>query len=159
MSIAISVSAGAKRAHPTEQYASLSSQVSLTGEAATITDVAPVMRDLLAAAQTGCDQHLSEQIAALTGNTAQPVPRPTFQSNGQQRPVQRSPSTARPAPRRGMPGATDSQVRLLRRLLGNDEAQIAAFCQAQGVPALEAGDVKRASAWIDDLKASGAVPV
>jgi hypothetical protein len=136
--------------------------VSLTGEAGSLADVAPVMRDLLAAAQAGCDQHLAEQIAALmTGATAPPPAlRPAFQpqANVQPRPLSRVPSQSRPAPRRGMPGATDSQIRLLRRLLGNDEAQIAAFCQEQGVGSLEAADVKRASAWIDDLKASGAVP-
>ena len=155
--ITINVSAGSKRSHPTEPYGSLSSMVSLSGEAATLADVAPVMRDLLAAAQAGCDQHLAEQVAALTTH---PSPRPSFPSpvNGQQRPVQRSPSAARPAPRRGMPCATDSQIRLLRRLLANDEQQIATFCREQGVASLETADVKRASAWIDDLKASGAVP-
>jgi len=163
MAIIVNISAGSKRSNPVEQYGSINAQVSLSGEAATLADVGPVMRDLLAAAQAGCDQHLAEQVAALTGGAAQPAqpaPRPAYQpqANGQQRPAPRSPSQSRPAPRRGMPDATDSQIRLLRRLLGNDEQQIAAFCREQGVASLEAADVKRASAWIDDLKASGAVP-
>jgi len=161
--IVVNVSAGSKRSSPVEQYGSINAQVSLSGEAATLADVGPVMRDLLAAAQAGCDQHLAEQVAALTGGTArpaQPAPLPAYQpqANSQPHPVSRSPGQSRPVPRRGMPGATDSQIRLLRRLLGNDDQQIAAFCREQGVASLEAADVKRASAWIDDLKASGAVP-
>lgn len=153
--ITINVSAGSKRSHPVEQYGSINAQVSLSGEAATLTDVAPVMRDLLAAAQAGCDQHLAEQVAALTGSTAQPLPRPAFQpqTNSQQRPAQRSPSTGRPAPRRGgIPPQSDAQARLLHRLLDGDPQHADAICQRFGVATIGALDMKQSSEAIDWLK-------
>ena len=152
--ITINVSAGSKRSHPVEQYGSINAQVSLSGEAATLTDVAPVMRDLLAAAQAGCDQHLAEQVAALTGSTAQPPPRPAFQpqANSPQRPVQRSPTPSRPAPRRGIPPQSDAQARLLNRLLDGDPQQADAICQRFGVATISALNMKQSSEAIDWLK-------
>jgi hypothetical protein len=157
--IAISVSAGAKRQNPIEQYASINSQVSLSGEAGTLADVAPVMRDLLAAAQAGCDQHLAEQIALLTGGTAQPQqrPAPQPQSSVQSRQPSRSPSQARPAPRRGgIPLASDAQRRLLDRLLSGDPQQTDAICDRAGVATIGALNMKQASEAIDWLKAQAA---
>ncbi len=157
MAIILNVAAAKKLPHPTEQYGSIQATVSLQGEASSLGEVAAVVRDLFAAAQAGVDQHLAEQAGVQSTAPAAPASvRQTISTpNGYQRPAQ---SGNRPAPRRGMPGATDSQIRLLRRLLANDEQQIGTFCREQGVASLEAVDVKRASAWIDDLKASGAVP-
>lgn len=152
--ITINVSAGSKRSHPVEQYGSINAQVSLSGEAATLADVAPVMHDLLAAAQAGCDQHLAEQVAALTGSMAQPSPRPAFQqqANSQQRPAQRSPSTARPAPRRGIPPISDAQRRLLDRLLDGDPQRADEVCQRAGVATIDRMTIKQGSEAIDYLR-------
>jgi len=155
MAITINVAAAKKLPHPTEQYGSIQATVSVAGECSSIAEAPAVMRDLFQAAQIGVDEHLSRQAGAAPAPAATPARSPAPGPNGYQRPA---PSSNRPAPRRGMPGATDSQIRLLRRLLGNDDQQIAAFCREQGVASLEAADVKRASTWIDDLKASGAVP-
>ncbi len=148
--IAITISAGAKRQNPIETYASINAQVSLTGEAGSLADVAPVMRDLLAAAQAGCDQHLAEQVAALTGSTAQPAPQP--QASIQPRQPSRSPSQSRPAPRRGIPLVSDAQRRLLDRLLSGDPQQADAICQRFGVATIGALNMKQASEAIDWLK-------
>ena len=159
MSIVVNVSAGTKRSSPVEQYGSINAQVSLSGEAATLADVGPVMRDLLAAAQAGCDQHLAEQVAALTGGAAQPAPppaspRPAYppQANSQPRPVSRSPSQSRPAPRRGMPPISDAQRRLLDRLLDGDPQRADEVCQRAGVATVGALNMKQASEAIDWLK-------
>jgi hypothetical protein len=168
MSIAISVSAGAKRCHPTEQYASLTGLVSLTGEAGSLADVAPVMRDLLAAAQAGCDQHLAEQIAALTGGTAQPQMsvRPAPQAALSQSPTTATPSASpaqRPAAsqpyrngntaqRRGPAPATDSQLRFLDRLITQTNSSIPAILQQHQIGALRDLSCKAAAGLIDELK-------
>lgn len=163
MSIVVNVSAGTKRSSPVEQYGSINAQVSLSGEAATLADVGPVMRDLLASAQAGCDQHLAEQVAALTGGAAQPAPppaspRPAYQhhANSQQRPAPRSPSQSRPAPRRGIPPQSDAQARLLNRLLDGDSQQADAVCQRFGVATIGALNMKQSSEAIDWLKAQTA---
>lgn len=155
--IIVNISAGSKRSNPVEQYGSINAQVSLSGEAATLADVGPVMRDLLAAAQAGCDQHLAEQVAALTGGAAQPAQpasRPAYQpqANSQPRPISRSPSQSRPAPRRGMPPISDAQRRLLDRLLDGDPQRADEVCQRAGVATIGALNMKQASEAIDWLK-------
>lgn len=163
MAITITVAAAKKLPHPTEQYGSLQATVSLQGEAGTLADAGSVMRDLFAAAQAGVDEHLAEQ--AGTAHPSGPSSTPSAAAASYQRPTygparhQAAPSSASrppPPPRRGIPAATDSQIRLLRRLLGEDEARIADLCHEHHVTALADLDIKRASAAIDALKTSGA---
>lgn len=153
--ITINVSAGLKRSHPVEQYGSINAQVSLSGEAATLADVGPVMHDLLAAAQAGCDQHLAEQVALLTGGTAQPQQRPAPQPQAgvQSRQPSRSPSQSRPAPRRGIPPISDAQRRLLDRLLDGDPQRADEVCQRAGVASIDRMTIKQGSEAIDYLRA------
>ena len=161
MAIAISVSAGAKRQHPQEQFASISTIVSLTGEAGSLADVAPVMRDLLATAQAGCDQHLAEQVAALTGTppTAPASSRPATQpqANNQPRSTPRGPSPTRPDPRRGMPPISDAQKRLLDRLLDGDPQRADEICRRAGVSNVTFLSMKAASEAIDWLRSHTAL--
>ena len=156
MAITISVSAGAKRPHPTEPYANFSVQASLSGEAGSLADVPNVMRDLFAAAQAGADRHLAEQLAAATG---QPTP-----SNVITSPTQiRSPdvSQSRPSPtaasqpyrgngqRRQSSPCSPAQARYLRQLGERAPQALAQALADQGVNTIEALSARGASAAID----------
>lgn len=159
MALIINCAASKKLPHPTEQYGSIQGSVSISGECSSLLDAPVVIRDLLAAAQAGCDQHLAEQIVTLTsGVTAPqsqpPAPRPASQpqANVQPRPVSRTPSQSRPAPRRGMPAISDAQKRLLDRLLNGEAQRADEVCQRAGVAAIGALNMKQASEAIDWLK-------
>ena len=158
MAITISVSAGAKRPHPTEQYANLSVQASLSGEAGSLADVPSVMRDLFSAAQAGADRHLAEQLAAATGQPvlASAVPSPT---------QTRSPATSlsRPSPsagsqpyrgggqrRQGSP-CSPAQARYLRQLGERAPQALSQALTDQGVDTIEALSARGASTIIDHL--------
>jgi hypothetical protein len=163
MAISISVSAGSKRSHPTEQYGSINSQVSLSGEAGSLTDVAPVMRDLLAAAQAGCDEHLAEQIAVLTGGITQPhSARPAPQATLSQSPTTAASPAQRPAasqpyrsngPQRRQANAPISaaQVRYLSQLGQRAPGALAEALAQHGVTTIDALAGRDASQIIDRL--------
>lgn len=153
MPIAIHVSAAAKRSHPTEPYGSLSAHVELSGEAGILDDVTPIVRLLLATAQTGCDQHLAAQVAALTGSAVPQEPRPAFPAQASpSRSSPQMPSQSRPAPRRGIPPISDAQRRLLDRLLSGDPQRADQVCQRAGVATIGALNMKQGSEAIDWLK-------
>jgi hypothetical protein len=167
--ITITASCGSKRSHPTESYGSLSAQASLSGEAATMADVAPVMRDLLAAAQAGCDQHLADQIALLTaGAVATPPtasrdshPQTSVQPHPQSAAVARPQSTAASQPyrssqRRGPAPVTDNQLRFLERLIQQTNSSVPAILEQHQVGALRDLSCKAAAGLIDELKNQGA---
>jgi len=154
MAITINVAAAKKLPHPTEQYGSIQATVSLQGEAGGLGDVATVVRDLFAAAQAGVDQHLAEQVDGAAAAT-QPAPaRSAYspQAGAQPRPVSRAPSTSRPAPRRGMPSASASQLTLIERLLAGDGQRASDICAEHGVRSLAELTIRQASQLIDQLK-------
>ena len=155
--ITISVSSGAKRPHPTEQYANLSVQASLSGEAGSLADVPNVMRDLFAAAQAGADRHLAEQLAAAVG---QPVPgsaatspiqtnQPTIQSR--QSPTAGSQPYRGSGRRRQSSPCSPAQARYLRQLGERAPQALAQALADQGVNTIEALTARGASAAIDQV--------
>jgi hypothetical protein len=157
MAITITVAAAKKLPHPTEQYGSIQATVSLQGEAGGLGDVAAVVRDLFAAAQSGVDQHLTEQAGASAPPSPAPIstsPLPTHVASPQQRPMMRPSSAGRGAPRRGIPPISDAQRRLLDRLLDGDPQRADAVCHQAGVSTIGALNMKQASEAIDALKAT-----
>ena len=159
MAITINVSAGAKRPHPTEQYANFTVQVSLAGEAGSLADVPNVMRDLFAAAQAGADRHLTEQLAAAAGhpapssaNTSPAQTRPPATSQPRPSPSAGSQPNRGPVPRRGPAPVTDSQLRFLKRLIDQTKTSLPAILDHHQVGGLDQLTCKAAAELIDELK-------
>ena len=154
MALVITISAGTKRPHPTEQYGSLQATVSIQGEAGSIAEVPAVMRDLFRVAQAGVDEQLAQQIGAIASPSQARTgvnPTPPAQSATGYAP---RPSQGHPAPARSRRAApvTDSQRRLIDKLLQDTGISPNAILQQYQVQALTDLTCKDASELIDDLK-------
>ena len=159
MSLQITICAAKKLPHPTHQFGSISAQVSLVGEAGTLADAPAIMRDLFAAAQAGCDQHLAEQSGACQAPTSQAAlyHGPTSSARSAS-PAQR-PAASQPyrcgntAQRRGPALVTESQLRFLDRLIAQTGTNVDGILQHHQVGALRDLSCKAAAGLIDELKA------
>lgn len=159
MSLQITICAAKKLPHPTHQFGSISAQVSLVGEASTLADAPAIMRDLFAAAQAGCDQHLAEQSGASQAPAPQPaMPQSPTTAPPSASPAQR-PAASQPyrnsstAQRRGPAPVTDSQLRFLDHLIQQTNSSVPAILQQHQVGALRDLSCKAAAGLIDELKA------
>ncbi len=153
--ITINVSAGAKRPHPTEQYANISVQVGLVGEAGSLADVPEVMRTLLTSAQAGADRHLAEQLAAATGQppaatvslpaqaSSQPATAPNSQPRQASQPYRNNGQRRQPAL------CSAAQARYLRQLGERNPAALTDALAQHGVRSIEELPARAASQAID----------
>ena len=156
MSLQITICAAKKLPHPTHQFGSISAQVSLVGEAGTLADAPAIMRDLFAAAQAGCDQHLAEQ----SGASQAPAPQAALPQSPTTAPPSASPAQ-RPAasqpyrsngPQRRQPTlCSPAQARYLRQLGDRKPAALADALAQHGVDSVEQLPARAASATIDQI--------
>ena len=139
-----------------EPYSSRQASVSLEGEIANGNDPSGETARLFAQAEAAVDRqlagpredvlagattsHSSSTVAPQSSNSAPPAaPRPPQQ-------------TTRPYPRRGPAPITDSQLRLIERLISEGAGTIQAICSQYEVGTLQDLSCKAASALIDSLK-------
>ena len=155
----ITITAAKKLPHPTHQFGSISAQVSLVGEASTLADAPAIMRDLFAAAQAGCDQHLAEQSGA---SQMSPAPQHTLPQSPTTAPPSASPAqrpaasqpyrSGNTAQRRGPAPVTESQLRFLDRLIQQTNSSVPAILQQHQVGSLRDLSCAAAAGLIDELK-------
>ena len=154
----ISITAAKKLPHPTHQFGSISAQVSLVGEAGTLADAPAIMRDLFAAAQAGCDQHLAEQ----SGASQSPVPQAALSQTPTTAAPSAAPSAQRPSasqpyrnsgPQRRLAAAPISaaQARYLSQLGQRAQGALAEALAQHGVTTIDALTGRDASKIIDHL--------
>ncbi len=157
MSLQITICAAKKLPHPTHQFGSISAQVSLVGEASTLAEAPAVMRDLFAAAQAGCDQHLAQQ----SGASQVPVPQavssqgPTASAPSAS-PVQRPPASqpyrnSNPQRRQSAAPISAAQARYLSQLGQRAPEALAEALAQHGVTTIDELLGRDASKIIDRL--------
>lgn len=151
MSLQITICAAKKLPHPTHQFGSISAQVSLVGEAGTLADAPAIMRDLFAAAQAGCDQHLAQQSAASLSPAAQAaMPQgSTTPMSPAQRPAASQPY--RGQRRQAAAPISAAQARYLSQLGQRAQGALAEALAQHGVTTIDALSGRDASKIIDHL--------
>jgi hypothetical protein len=153
MAITITVAAAKKLPHPTQQFGSIQGTVSLQGEAGNLNEVAAVVRDLFAAAQSSVDQHLAEQAVAPPQAAAQPQPVKPVAAPIQAQPRQGISQPYRSNGQRRSPApVTDSQLRFLKRLIDQTKAAVPAILDQYRVGSLDQLSCRDAAGLIDELK-------
>jgi hypothetical protein len=140
-------------------FSSVSASCTVEAEISDLSQVADQARALYHQAEAAVDEQLHLAAPGSTCSPQQHQQIPARQLPGtsanpsQQRQVQRQPSIARPAPRRGIPLISDAQRRLLDRLLDGDHQRADAVCQQAGVATIADLNMRQASEAIDRLKA------
>lgn len=153
----ISITAAKKLPHPNHQFGSISAQVSLVGEAGTLADAPAIMRDLFAAAQAGCDQHLAQQ----SGMMPSPAPQAAMPAGSTtsilpalsaQRPSTSQPYRSGNTPRRQAAAPISAaQARYLSQLGQRAQGELAEALAQHGVTTIDALTGRDASKIIDRL--------
>ena len=135
---------------PGLEFSSCQASCTIEGEVTDLNQAPAEARRLYLLAENAVDQQLCLH---STNDHPQPIRSGPAQGVSPSRASAPSPSANRSAPRRNPPMVTDSQLRLLHRLLDNQPDLITHHCRRHGVECLEDLTVSQASGLIDALKA------
>ena len=146
MAIAIAAQVAKKVPIPGTEFASRQASITITAEVVDLSQVAAQARSLYALAEQAVDAQLGLPTAVQTNPAPPSTPGP---SSYAPRPSQGHPTPSRsrrPAP------VTDSQLRLIDKLIQDTGTNVQAVLQHHRIQALAELTCKDASALIDDLK-------
>jgi hypothetical protein len=148
MAISIAAQVAKKMPVPGTDFASRSASITITAEVGDLTQVTDQAKRLYAIAEQAVDAQLGITLAT----PATPVPTPS-NTTGPSTYAPR-PSTAHPAPSRSRRSApvTDSQLRLIDKLIQDTSTDAQAVLRHHRIHAMGELTCKDASALIDELK-------